>query len=361
MTSHIFEKSADDSVFSDYKDEKASTSQAYDDQLESVFRGIDSVFIKWTWMYAILFCIAIFSLLLFSASLFMGTHYMIAISCGLFLMASLGFFSFALYCRDEFFSITTNAQNSCCTIFDMKNRGNAQYIAEDFLKAGSRIKKRWRYTPPQHQSVYHRFVYSPGYRLISQFMWIPYFLIGEIFFHAAKSCYIGLLRESPKNLELHAGLANTYVMLSTHLKEAISMKDHLSILSRCIPKRFFIKLQERRAIASRRAIQELTILRSFSPDELWILDQLAISYRELGLIQEEMEVYRAILVINNDDTNALFRLGILSFQKGDNARGLEMYDQLLYLQPLLAHELIASFGSYDEHLSINTTTTLTSV
>ena len=95
----------------------------------------------------------------------------------------------------------------------------------------------------------------------------------------------------------------------------------------------------------------------YAPDELWVHEQLAISYRELGLKQEELKECEKLLQLHPDDEQLLLRLGTLYFQTGQHGKGLRMYGQLKELDSLLAHELIAQYGSFSPFLQIETDST----
>ena len=107
------------------------------------------------------------------------------------------------------------------------------------------------------------------------------------------------------------------------------------------------RFHEKAKTSSKRAIEELSILRSFAPNELWVHDQLAISYKELSLPEKEIEEYETIISMNPEDYNALLRLGILYFSQGENAKGLEVYEKINDVQPLLAETLISHYGAYN--------------
>jgi hypothetical protein len=56
--------------------------------------------------------------------------------------------------------------------------------------------------------------------------------------------------------------------------------------------------------------------------------------------KEEITEYETILKLCPEDKQILFRLGILCFQQGENARGLQIYEQLKEMQFSRADELI---------------------
>jgi hypothetical protein len=61
---------------------------------------------------------------------------------------------------------------------------------------------------------------------------------------------------------------------------------------------------------------------------------------------KEIEECEMIISLCPDDHQALLRLGILYFRQGKNAKGLEVYERLKPIQPLLAEELIGHYGAY---------------
>jgi len=173
------------------------------------------------------------------------------------------------------------------------------------------------------------------------FLWQPFHNLIERLLIKATEHLITQIKLLPTHLNYHAALANLYVTLSNHYMRPLSPNKKI-FLSHSTRKH----LEEKSKIYSKRAVEELSILRSFAPHELWVHDQLAISYRELSLPEKEIEEYEAILNINPEDYNALLRLGILYFSQGKNAKGLEVYEQLNVSQPLLAETLINHYGAY---------------
>ncbi|MGR3951775.1 MAG: tetratricopeptide repeat protein [Chlamydia sp.] len=322
-----------------------------DQQIENLFILFDSRIMRWVWIYLFLGVALLATLTLFFAAIVLQIHYLIATASGTLIIGLVLLFSSHTLCREGFYTLLEQTQAALKKILDEKEGDNRQAIAEEFLKNGSIIKKRWQKLIRNPPSIYRRIISFPKSYLVHELFWLPYFLLAEFFFHSAKSHYIELIRKSPKNLELHTCLANTYVTLATHMKEILTTKNRLLLRGKYLSNKFFSNIERKFDLSSLRAIQELSILRSFQPNELWVLDQLAISYRELEMVDEEIEIYNSILALYPDDTNALFRLGLLSFEKGENARGLEIYGELAYLHPVLAQEVIRSFGAYDESIS----------
>ena len=118
--------------------------------------------------------------------------------------------------------------------------------------------------------------------------------------------HIQLIKESPTNLEAHASLANAYVALS----------------------KLYSIQKEKCLAAAEKAIQEFKIMDYYAPNDPWVHAQLASCYHDLQMYKEEIEEYEIILTLCPNDKEIMFRLGILYFQQGLNAKGLEVYEKL---------------------------------
>ena len=141
----------------------------------------------------------------------------------------------------------------------------------------------------------------------------------EVLFIVSINEHIQLIKNAPTNLEAHASLANTYVALSRLFQNQES--DKLKA-------------------AAKKAIQEFKIIDYYSPKDPWVHAQLASCYHDLKMFDEEIKEYESILELCPEDKQILFRLGILYFQKGENAKGLQIYEKLQSMQFSRADELI---------------------
>lgn len=143
--------------------------------------------------------------------------------------------------------------------------------------------------------------------------------------------HIQLIKNVPTNLEAHASLANTYVSLSRLYQN----QD-----------------DEKFTAAAKKAIQEFKIIDHYSPEDPWVHAQLASCYHDLKMFPEEIKEYENILNLCPEDKQILFRLGILYFQQGENARGLQIYEKLQSIQFSRADELIDFYDANikQEHL-----------
>jgi len=178
-------------------------------------------------------------------------------------------------------------------------------------------------------------------KVLGYIMWYPFHRLAEALFLAAIEQQIQLIKLTPTNLFHHATLANYYVMLTNHYQRPLSQQKKIYLTNTLLN-----RLSSQAELCSKRSIEELSILRSFAPDELWVRDQLAIAYRELDMLEEELQEYEVITELSPDDYNALLQLGTLYFKRGESAKGLEVYERLNSVQPLLAETLINHYGAY---------------
>lgn len=167
---------------------------------------------------------------------------------------------------------------------------------------------------------------------------------------AAIDQHLEQIRVSPTDLEVHTSLADTYVSLS---KFYLETEQKLStILRRKRFKDIFNHLDTHFQEATKRAVEEFHIINDYAPDDPWIHLQLAQSYRSLGMSEEEILEYETVLRLRPLDNQILFRLGILYFEKGQNAKGLKVYEQLKRANYKKAEDLICFYGVYKSSNSL---------
>lgn len=160
------------------------------------------------------------------------------------------------------------------------------------------------------------------------------FKMRERLLFAALEEHIKQIKSTPLDVEVHVSLANSYVILS---KLYIDMGDRSSSKRAKIYKKRF-------KVASEKAIEEFMILKSFAPNDPWILAQLANNYHTLGMLEEETLEYEALLEISDDD-EVMFRLGKSYFALGRNAQGLQIYDTLVKRGYKRGRELLFSYSA----------------
>lgn len=198
------------------------------------------------------------------------------------------------------------------------------------------------YTLPQRlQSV------APLFQKISCWAhWKDVHEMKELLFHAAINEHISFIKFEPTNLEAHASLANTYVLLSGLYSDPRKSQDYDESLW-LPPQRFSEEMQIKFIAAAERAMEEFKILNDYAPDDPWVHTQLAYSYHDLQMPLEEIKEYETILKISPDDNETLFKLGVLYFGQGFNAKGLQVYEELKRVHYKKAEDLIRFYGSYN--------------
>ncbi len=193
----------------------------------------------------------------------------------------------------------------------------------------------------------HRFEFiSPLLEKFSCFWhWQDVHKMQELLLFDAIEEFLKLVRYEPTNLEVHAMLANCYVLLSSLYIDPRTIEDFDE--ERWVPSgRCTVEMEEKFYSAARRAIEEFNILKEYAPNDPWVHEQLAYSYRDLQMPEEEIQEYETIVSLKPDDGDALYSLGVLYFQQGHNAKGLRAYEKLKHQQYPRADELISFYGAY---------------
>lgn len=165
----------------------------------------------------------------------------------------------------------------------------------------------------------------------------------EILLRHAVDEHITLVKYAPTDLEVHAALANAYVTLSTlytHFHQGDKGEESLWKPS----KDLLESLENKFRATAKRAIEEFKILSDYAPNDPWVHTQLAYSYHDLGMPEEEIKAYETIISLCPNDRDALFKVGVLYFQHGHNAQGLQIYEKLKKANYKKAESLIAFYG-----------------
>ncbi len=187
---------------------------------------------------------------------------------------------------------------------------------------------------------------TPTFHRISELLfWEDIWRFQEAILLLAVDEHIELVKQEPTNLQIHAALANAYVLLSgiyvdSHIPETFSSFFGRSAHAEAM-------VQERRRKFRRAAecsIEEYKILKDYAPDDPWVHAQLAYCYADLKMPELEIQEYEILLVLRPDDFEALYKLGTLYFQVGQNSKGLRIYEALKRQSAKRAKELIAQYG-----------------
>lgn len=168
----------------------------------------------------------------------------------------------------------------------------------------------------------------------------------ELLLIASVNENIKLVKCEPTNLEVHAALANAYVMLSGLYVDPRKIEGYDE--DRWVsPERFSDTLELKFRATAERAIEEFKILNNYAPNDPWVHAQLAYSYHDLQMPKEEIQEYEIILKLNPEDKETLYKLGVLYFQQGLNAQGLRVYEELKRSHYKKAENLINFYGAYE--------------
>lgn len=175
--------------------------------------------------------------------------------------------------------------------------------------------------------------------------WEDVFKIREMLLSAAIDEHIQQIRFTPTDIEVHTSIASAYVALSKLYLDYQGVLENLPKRSR--NKKIAHILEEKFRIAAEKAIEEFKILNDYAPNDPWIHSQLAKSYHDLRMPEEEIKEYETIIQLRPQDKDTLFRLGILYFEQGLNAKGLRVYEELCKAHYKKAEDLIAFYGASD--------------
>jgi len=222
-----------------------------------------------------------------------------------------------LYLRNQYLS-STNDEDAVTRFVKVLDQSRLDYIATpsflDFVKP----------TIEKFLATYH---------------WRDVHLFKELFLRANVDQMVQRVIKNPTESASHKSLASGYMSLGEHFHRPLDTLPSSSKTSELFWEHFqtFFRL----------AIEELLIVKEYSPNDLWTSTKLAECYLTLGMLDQAIVEYETILENNPDDADALFSLGTLYFKQGLHGKGLKIYEQLQLLSPNQAEELIALYGSHD--------------
>ncbi len=174
----------------------------------------------------------------------------------------------------------------------------------------------------------------------------------ELLLFAAIQELLALVRSEPTDLEVHASLASAYQVLSRLYMDPRKRQLHLtpSWISKAFASESMRSKFERSA---EKALEELKIVDSYAPLDPWVHMELASIYHDLEMSEEEITCYEKIVSLFPEDRESLFKLGVLYFKLGRNARGLEVYQRLARMSDQKAEQLIAHYDAqFFHHLDL---------
>jgi len=176
--------------------------------------------------------------------------------------------------------------------------------------------------------------------------WYDVFCFKQILYYAAIDEHLQQIQSTPCDLEVHASLANTYVALSLLYKEPKGPHPRMKTYQK-----YKVLFEEKLKAAAALAVEEFKILSQYAPNDPWIHEQLALGYRELGLFQEEIAEVETLLKLRPHDKEIVFRLGSLYFEQGQNAKGLQIFEELKKANFHKVGHLISAYGRAEQRLT----------
>lgn len=320
--------------------------QVYHERLQEIwqptlkaFDRLITSFIFLTFVFCLLACIELFAFVFFFVILSPST--LLAFTLALFILTLFCYFALRLFLlskKPEQMTRLCNQYLNRCQEELRDREGTPEYhiaLASALAKFASLLEHR--------EKRYYRF-FRPllGQQFSSRCHWRDIFHFREMLLEEAVAQHLAVVKSEPTSLEVHAALANAYVLLSG-LYALPSAEDSEELY--LPPVRFRNEMKARFEQIARLAMEEFKILSSYAPHDPWVHLQLAYSYRDLQMPEKEIEEYEIVLSLHPDDPTTMVKLGTLYFQQGRNAEGLEVYERLRRQSSLKAEHLIGYYGA----------------
>lgn len=228
--------------------------------------------------------------------------------------------------RDEYLN-----QHKALSLNDPKSLSDA---ASNFAKLLDETKLEYCFLPR-----FLHFLKPSLEKLLLAYHWKDVHLFKELFLRANIDQKVQQVIRTPTATDAHKELANAYMALAEHFQAPLDTMNAASKTAQIFWEHF--------QTFARLAIEELLIVKEYTPNDLWASTKLANCYLSLGMLEQAIIEYEAILEENEHDLDALFSLGTLYFKQGLHGKGLQIYQQLQQFAPSRAGELIAIYGSHD--------------
>lgn len=155
------------------------------------------------------------------------------------------------------------------------------------------------------------------------FHWKEVFFLREQLMQLAIDEHIQIVQIYPHDLETHASLAESFVLISKLYSELL--KAHEPWIKKNLAD---LDIENKFHISSDLALEELSIVESLQDKTQWSLALKASVYHELKRPLDEIACYEMLLSINPQDEAAIYRLGVLYFAQGMVTKGLNCYQKL---------------------------------
>lgn len=280
---------------------------------------------------------------------FLADTFLLAIAIACFFFTCVMYFVLRLYFQEQkprqFIALRDECLNAC------KQKIVSQTAKQRHFAIAKAAEQASLALTSKELSLYKPFrgfgfLQTPIERFSRAFHWRDVHKMKEFFLLASIDEYTHLMKNHPTSFDSHAVMACAYINLASHYAAPLSSKRSSSTS---------LELKQKFRLSAQRAVEELTILKEYAPDDPWVHTQLAINFRELKMTEKEIEAYEACVRLCPSDAEMLFTLGTLYFKKALNAKGLKIYEQLKAIDPEKAEALINHYGasqSFDLYTSL---------
>lgn len=316
---------------------------------DPIFSEFDSVMRRYTAfnLFFLLLCsVEVITLVCFFA--FLMESLILALSLAIVFFTFFAYFTLRIYFQakkpEQLLAVKERYLNMCKGVMHYQegSPGNYTALANACSKFANRLHAREYnyYTPPSWLNIF-----TPTMERLSCWLhWQDIHLMKELMLKETVEENLKFVKSHPTSLEAHAALANAYVMLSGLYVDPRKLDGYDE--ERWIPSTKYDEGFQKtfRSIAER-AIEEFKILSEYAPDDPWVHSQLAYSYHDLQMPMEEIREYEIIQKLIPSDKDNMYKLGMLYFQQGMNAKGLRIYDELKKAHYIHADGLMAYYGS----------------
>ena len=347
------ENSRDTSI-KDHDDKATEECLSFEKKIKPIINkylsSFDSVVKAFMFFNSFFFVASVIELFLFFVFFsFLIKSSLIAFSLSLIFLTVFSYFTLRLYFKvqqpERLHQIRESYLNKCRSLLNyqeglpdhhMAMASSAYQFAVDLNE-----RERTYYTPPSRLKFL-----SPHIEKFSFWWhWSDIHYMKELLLLSSVDEHIKLVKCEPTSLEAHAVLANSYVMLSSLYVDPRKSEEYDDEKWHP-PSDSYELLKEKFRSTAQKAIEEFKILNDYAPDDPWVHSQLAYSYHDLQMPEYEIREYETILKLCPDDKEILFKLGMLYFQQGKNAKGLQIYEELKKTHYGKAESLIKFYGAY---------------
>lgn len=321
--------------------------------IEPIFPHFERMIKSYVW-FNLLFCaIGVAEAAIFiSYFTVLSQSFVLAFSLAIIFFTCFSYFTLRLYLQtkkpEQLLQIKERYVEACKTLINYQEGIPEHHVAlaKAYCKLANNLhaKEYAYYRPPSWLEIL-----APTLEKMSCWWhWQDFHAMREHLLKGAVEENIKLVKCEPTSLEAHASLANAYVMLSGLYIDPRKMEgyegDHW-----ISSKKFTAEMEKKFRATAERAIEEFKILSEYAPDDSWVHSQLAYSYHDLQMPEEEIREYETLHRLNHEDRDILFKLGKLYFEQGLNAKGLKVYEELKRYHYKKAESLIKLYGVYEFH------------